>query len=77
MLCINTIITCFTAGTPYGYQLYFPTLLLIYMLQLKQKLKTKPNFIYKGNQYINLNISSTYKKIIRRQSNNALQKQSH
>lgn len=47
------------------------------MLQLKQKLKTKPNFIYKGNQYINLNISSTYKKIIRRQSNNALQKQSH
>lgn len=77
MLCINIIITCFTAGTPYGYQLYFPTLLLIYMLQLKQKLKTKPNFIYKGNQYINLNISSTYKKIIRRQSNNALQKQSH
>ena len=28
--CINIVLTCLTAGTPYGYQMYFPVLFMLY-----------------------------------------------
>lgn len=35
--CINIVLTCFTAGTPYGYQMYCPVLFMLYAYHNQKK----------------------------------------